>query len=82
MGATLDARAARVAAHWMMRLQGGELDADARQALARWRAADPDHETAWQRAEQVCRTFGMLPPPLAMPCHLGPPGRRAGAAPP
>lgn len=67
MSATLDARAAREAAHWMMRLQGGELDAAAQQGLARWRAAHPDHETAWQRAEQVCRTFGMLPSPLAMP---------------
>ena len=67
MSAAIDARAAREAAHWMMRLQGGELDAAAQQGLARWRAAHADHETAWQRAEQVCRTFGMLPPPLAMP---------------
>lgn len=67
MSTAIDARAARAAAHWMMRLQGGELDAAARQGLARWRAAHPDHETAWQRAEQVCHTFGMLPPPLAMP---------------
>lgn len=67
MSAAIDARAAREAAHWMMRLQGGELDTAAQQGLARWRAAHPDHETAWQRAEQVCRTFGMLPPPLAMP---------------
>lgn len=67
MNAAIDARAAREAAHWMMRLQGGELDTAAQQGLVRWRAAHPDHETAWQRAEQVCRTFGMLPPPLAMP---------------
>lgn len=80
MGATLDARAARVAAHWMMRLQGGELDADARQELARWRAVHPDHETAWQRAEQVCRTFGMLPPPLAMPVLDRPAGAARRAA--
>ena len=80
MGATLDARAARVAAHWMMRLQGGELDADAQQGLARWRAAHPDHETAWQRAEQVCRTFGMLPPPLAMPVLDRPSGAPRRAA--
>ena len=65
MRASIDARAAREAAHWMMRLQGGELDASALQALARWRAAHAEHETAWQRAEHVCRTFGMLPPPLA-----------------
>ena len=65
MRAGIDARAAREAAHWMMRLQGGELDEAARQALARWRAARAEHETAWQRAEHVCRTFGMLPAPLA-----------------
>jgi len=80
MGAALDARAAREAAHWMMRLQGGELDATAQQGLARWRAAHPDHETAWQRAEQVCRTFGMLPPPLAMPVLDRPAGAQRRAA--
>ena len=65
MNAAIDARAAREAARWMVRLQGGELDDAARQALARWRAAHPHHETAWQRAEHVCRSFGMLPAPLA-----------------
>ena len=39
MSAAIDARAAREAAHWMTRLQGGELDTAARQRLARWRAA-------------------------------------------
>ena len=65
MRAGIDARAASEAAHWMMRLQGGELDEAAWQALARWRAARAEHETAWQRAEHVCRTFGMLPAPAA-----------------
>ncbi|MDN2697032.1 FecR domain-containing protein [Janthinobacterium sp. SUN073] len=80
MSTAIEARAAREAAHWMMRLQGGELDAAARQGLARWRAAHPDHETAWQRAEQVCRTFGMLPPPLAMPVLDRPAGAQRRAA--
>lgn len=80
MSTAIDARAAREAAHWMMRLQGGELDAAAQQALARWRAAHPDHETAWRRAEQVCRTFGMLPPPLAMPVLDRPAGAPRRAA--
>ena len=34
MSTAIDARAAREAAHWMMRLQGGELDEAAWQALA------------------------------------------------
>lgn len=38
----------------MVRLQSGDHDAA---ALARWRAADPRHEAAWQRAEGV---LGML----------------------
>ena len=80
MSTAIDARAARAAAHWMMRLQGGELDAAAQQALAGWRAAHPDHETAWQRAEQVCRTFGTLPPPLAMPVLDRPAGAARRAA--
>ncbi|APA68688.1 FecR domain-containing protein [Janthinobacterium sp. 1_2014MBL_MicDiv] len=67
MSTAIDAHAAHEAAHWMMRLQGGELDDASRQALARWRARHPRNEAAWQRAEQVCRTFGMLSAPLAMP---------------
>ncbi|PHV15199.1 hypothetical protein CSQ90_19455 [Janthinobacterium sp. BJB303] len=80
MSTAIDARAAREAAHWMMRLQGGELDAAARQGLDGWRAAHPDHETAWQRAEQVCRAFGMLPAPLALPVLDRPAGAARRAA--
>lgn len=80
MSAAIDARAAREAAHWMMRLQGGELDDAARQALARWRARHPHNETAWQRAEQVCRRFGMLPAPLALPVLDRPTGAARRAA--
>lgn len=79
MNAAIDARAAREAAHWMVRLQGGELDDAARQALARWRAAHPHHETAWQRAEHVCRSFGMLPAPLATTLAMPVLDRPAGA---
>ena len=79
MNAAIDARAAREAAQWMVRLQGGELDDAARQALARWRAAHPHHETAWQRAEHVCRSFGMLPAPLATTLSMPVLDRPAGA---
>jgi len=52
---TVDARIAHEAAQWLVRRQAGECDDG---ALARWRAADPRHEAAWQRAEQVLRTLG------------------------
>ncbi len=38
-----------------------------RQAWLSWRAADPEHEAAWQRAERVSRTLGMVSPALGMP---------------
>jgi len=79
MNTTIDTRTAQEAAHWMMRLQGGELDDAAQQALSRWRARHPRNEAAWQRAEQVCRTFGMLPAPLAMPLSRQVLDRPAGA---
>ncbi|KAB8059632.1 FecR domain-containing protein [Janthinobacterium violaceinigrum] len=79
MSTTVDTRAAQEAAHWMMRMQGGELDDEARQGLARWRARHPRNEAAWQRAEQVCRTFGMLPAPLAATLSMPVLDRPAGA---
>lgn len=57
---------ARAAARWLMRLHSGEAtDAD-RTALAAWRAADPEHERAWQRAEVLDRKLGLLPRGVGM----------------
>jgi len=56
-----DTRIAREAAQWLVRLQSGEADGG---SLARWRAADPRHEAAWQRAEAVLRTLGHAHGPL------------------
>jgi transmembrane sensor len=51
-----------------------------RRALERWRARHPHNEAAWQRAELVSRTFGMLPPSLAMPVLDRPAGAERRAA--
>lgn len=56
-----DPRASREAAHWLVRLQAGEADAD---GLARWRAADPAHEAAWRRAEVVMHKLGLADGPI------------------
>lgn len=49
-------RAAEEAAQWLLRLQAGEADTA---ALQQWRAADPQHERAWQRAEKLIQSLGL-----------------------
>lgn len=49
------------ASEWLMLHWGGELDADQRQAFARWQAADPEHQRAWQRLQQLQQTLGEVP---------------------
>lgn len=39
------------AAHWFVRLASGQAGAGEREALSRWRSADPEHERAWQRLQ-------------------------------
>lgn len=55
---SIDPRAAREAAEWLVRLQCEPGDAAQVQALAHWRAADPRHEAAWQRAERLLGQLG------------------------
>nr|WP_315257031.1 FecR family protein [uncultured Duganella sp.] len=64
--AAVDPRAAREAAQWLVRLQAGTPSRRDQQAYEAWRASDPAHEIASQRAEMVCRSLGMLPPSAAM----------------
>lgn len=52
MSEPISERTARQAVDWMIELQGG-CDEQQRQNWQRWRAADPEHERAWQRIEQV-----------------------------
>lgn len=49
------------AADWLVLLQSGEATDRDRAALARWRARDPIHEAAWQRAESVLGAFRQVP---------------------
>ena len=56
----------REAAQWLMRLHAGQATEAQRAALAQWRNADPVHERAWQRAEQLSGKLGLLPPDLGL----------------
>ena len=57
----LDRAVARAAAAWVVRLHEGASPEDT-VACERWRAADPEHERAWQRAQRVNDKFRVLPP--------------------
>lgn len=63
----LDPAVVREAARWLVRLHSGEAGADDRRAFDLWRAASPQHEQAWQRAERLSRQFGAVPPALGVP---------------
>jgi transmembrane sensor len=54
----IDPRAAREAAQWLVRLQTEDPSSVQQQALRQWRASDPCHEAAWQRAERVLQQLG------------------------
>jgi transmembrane sensor len=56
----LDRAVAREAAAWLVRLRE-DASAEDLDACARWRAADPEHERAWQRAQRLNEKFAMLP---------------------
>ena len=77
--AGIDPRAARAAAQWLVRLHAGPLTPDEQQAFQAWRASDPAHEAAWQRAELVCSTLASVPPALRQTADEAPssPRRRA-----
>lgn len=74
--AAIDPRAARAAAQWLVRLHAGALTADEQQAFQAWRASDPAHEAAWQRAELVCSTLASVPPALRQAAGEAPSPRR------
>lgn len=73
----IDARAAREAAEWLVRLQCEPQGADQAQALARWRAADLQHEAAWQRAELLMGRLGTATAQSGNGTALGPLGANA-----
>lgn len=57
---------ARQAARWHMLMLDPGTSPTQREACARWRAAAPEHERAWQKAQRVQARLGLLPPQLAM----------------
>jgi transmembrane sensor len=61
----LERTVARAAAAWLVRLHE---DASPQNIAAcnRWRAADPTHEQAWQRAQRLNAKLGVVPPGLGM----------------
>jgi transmembrane sensor len=65
-GDAISREVARQAAHWLMLMHDECTSVAEQQACTRWRAADPAHEQAWQRADRVRRQLGLLPPEMAM----------------
>lgn len=62
----LDRSIARQAALWLVRLHDAHVSAADLAGCARWRAAHPDHERAWQRAEQIGSKLNGLPAGIAL----------------
>ncbi|MNR82271.1 fec operon regulator FecR [compost metagenome] len=62
----IDRAIAREAAQWLASLYEDQTPEDVA-ACSRWRAADPEHERAWQRAQGINQKFGIVPAPLALP---------------
>ncbi|WP_175650747.1 FecR domain-containing protein [Pseudomonas sp. Marseille-P9899] len=57
---------ARQAARWYMLMLDEQVSPAERDACARWRAAAPEHERAWLKAQRVQAQLGLLPQRLAM----------------
>lgn len=57
---------ARQAASWYMLMLDEQVSPAEREACARWRAAAPEHERAWLKAQRVQAQLGLLPQRLAM----------------
>jgi len=51
----------RQAAQWLVELQGDDVDDATRTRWQQWRAADPDHERAWQRVEAFTSQLQRIP---------------------
>lgn len=62
----IDRAIAREAAQWLAVLYDGQTDEDIA-ACKRWRAADPEHERAWQRAQRINQKFGIVPGAVGLP---------------
>lgn len=54
------------AVQWLVELQGGTPSRQRQDAWQRWRAADPEHERAWQRIESINQGLRGLNTPSAL----------------
>lgn len=61
-----DRSIARQAAQWLVKLHDEHVSAADIAACARWRAAHPEHERAWQRAEAIGGKLAGLPGGVAL----------------
>lgn len=62
----IDRNIARQAARWYVCLQGPRVSESQVRDCERWRAADPEHERAWQLAEGFNQRLGLIPPQLGV----------------
>ncbi len=61
----IDPAILKEAAGWLVRFQSESLSPSDREAFDRWRARSAAHAAAWQRAEDMLRGFGQVPPRIA-----------------
>lgn len=59
-GETPDQQVLAQAVDWMLKLQSGELTAEAQQSFEHWHAGHPQHAAAWQRLLAVQQTFAQV----------------------
>lgn len=71
---TRKSQLAREAAHWVVLQHEGELDEDRLRALQLWRDRSPDHERAWQAAQELRQLFARVPQDVGF-ATLGAAGR-------
>lgn len=64
--APIAANIVKQASQWLMLQWGGELDDEQLQRFIAWRAADPEHDRAWLRLEQLQSTLGGVPAGTAL----------------
>lgn len=64
-GSPIDPAIVREASLWLVKLWSGEAGTDESRACATWRQADPEHERAWRRLQQLSQKLHEVPAPLA-----------------
>lgn len=65
MSAAIDPAILKEAAGWLVRMQSENMSAPDRAAFDQWRERSAEHAAAWERAEDMLRGFGQVPPRIA-----------------